>query len=240
MTDPTGSRSSSHAWVKDPELEDLFASLESAPPRAHDPLLATVTARIAQRRRRRRAATGLVTTAALLITGVVAARILGGARDDGSATADNPGLTISYGDEVYTFTSFTEVACSTGDSGHPTLQAQFRPAGALKGTQLVAPILSIDARPDLVAAHGPTFDLPEAAGDSENNAFTLFTAVPVTPGTDNEASSQEKGATGTVTITELTCGTHPTFTLTADAELGSEVGRRTIPISGTITYPSEP
>jgi hypothetical protein len=82
------------------------------------------------------------------------------------------------------------------------------------------PILSFDARPDLVANHQPRFELPEAAGDSGNNTFTLFAAVPVPSGTsshDNEASSQEQQATGTVTITDLMCGDDPTFTIAADA-----------------------
>jgi hypothetical protein len=58
----------------------------------------------------------------------------------------------------------------------------------------------------------------------------------VASGDDNEASSQEGSATGIVTITDLTCGPDPTFTLTADAELGSEVSGPTIPIEGRITY----
>ena len=45
---------------------------------------------------------------------------------------------------------------------------------------------------------------------------------------------------GTVTITNVTCGPDPTFTLTSGAQLGSEVSGPTIPMHGRITYPAPP
>lgn len=229
-------------WAKDQDLERLFALPDGEPgPIGYDRLLPAVTSRIAQRRRRRRTGIAVVAAAVVLAAGGVAAHAVSEERDHPVAGAtDGPGLTITYGDHVYTFTRFTHVACIT-ESGHELLQAWFRPEEAMDGTTLVAPILSFDARPDLVAGHQPRFDLPEAAGDSQDNAFTLFAAVPVSSGTssdDNEASSQEKQATGTVTITHLTCGADPAFTIVADAELGSEVRGPTIPIQGRISYPA--
>ena len=147
---------------------------------------------------------------------------------------------MSYSGKVYTFTGFTDVACTTDPSGHKSLRALFYPKDAFRGKTLLAPILSFEARPDLVADNGPHFELPESTGDSENNAFTLFTAVPRASGEDNEASSQERSATGTVTITNLTCGPDPTFTLTVDGALDSEVNGPKIPINGRITYPAQP
>jgi hypothetical protein len=142
-------------------------------------LLPAVTARIAQRRRNRRAAIAVGTATAVLVAGVVAARFVGNGRDvDPVREGDDPGLTIRYGDRVYTFTEFTQVACTTDSSGHEILGAEFRPGDALEGDTLVTPILSFEARSDLVADHGPAFELPESAGSSEDNAFTLFAAVP--------------------------------------------------------------
>ncbi len=242
MTEPTSTQPESESWAKDPELEGLFALSDTDPrPFQPDPLLPGVTARIADRRRHRRAATALAAAAVVLVAGGVTAHFLEGGQDDDVASAeDNPGLTISYSGKVYTFTEFTKVACTTDASGHEVLQAFFYPKDAFRGRTLLAPILSFDARLDLVAERGPRFVLPEAAGNSDNNAFTLFTAVPIASGDDNETSSQEEAASGTVTITDLTCGPDPTFTLSADAVLDSEVSGPKIPISGQITYPAPP
>lgn len=247
MTEPTSTQSDNKSsggpgdpsWVKDRELEKLFAIPATEPgPLGHDPLLPAVTARIAQRRRNRRAGIAVGAATAVLLAGFVTARFVGDHGDaDFASDTDNPGLTITYGHHVYTFTAFTHVAC-TDNAGHEVLQAEFRPKDAFAGDTLVAPILSFDARPDLVAGHRPEFELPVSAGASENNAFTLFAAVPVASSDDNEASSQEEKAAGTVTITDLTCGPDPTFTITADAELGSEVSGPTIPVHGRITYPA--
>jgi hypothetical protein len=243
MTDPTSTRSGNQpgdqSWVKDRELENLFATSDTGPgPLGLDPLLPAVTARIVERRRNRRAAIAVGAATAVLVAGVATARFVGNGSDaDVARDANNPGLTIRYGDQVYTFTTFTQVACTTDPSGHQVLKADFRPRDAIQGDSLVAPILSFEARPDLVADPRPNFELPDSAGNSDDNAFLLFTAVPVASGDDNEASSQEQTATGTVTITDLTCDPDPTFTITADAELGSEVSGPTIPIHGRITYP---
>ena len=241
MTDPSNTQRGNQSWVKDPELEGLFAAWDTDQPPLHLDPLPAVTARIAQRRRRRRAATAVVAAAVVLVGGVVTAHVVGTDRDTHPVLApDNPGLTITYSSKAYTFTGFTDVACSTDPSGHQILRALFYPKDAFSGKNLLAPVLSFEARPDLVARDGPGFDLPEAAGDSDNNAFTLFTAVPLESGQDNEASSQEESATGTVTITHLSCGPDPTFTLTADAKLDSEVSGPRIPINGRISYPAPP
>ena len=250
MTEPTSTQSGNRpggepgkpSWDKDQELERLFATPDTEPgPIGYHPLLPAVAARIAQRRRNRRTGIAVGAAAVVLLAAGVTARFVGDSQDGDLANAtDSPGLTITYDHHVYTFTKFTQVACGT-ESGHEVLQAVFMPPDAVDGATLLAPILSFDARPDLVTDHQPRFNLPESAGDSENNAFTLFAAVPVPSGAsgdDNEASSQEKKATGTVTITDLTCGPNPTFTIAADAELGSEVSGPTIPIQGRITYPA--
>jgi hypothetical protein len=238
VTEPTSTEPENQSWVKDPELEDLFAAWDADQrPSPHDPLLPAVTARIAHRRRNRRAATAVVVAAAVLIAGVVAHFYVADHHSDHVSATDNPGLTIRYSGKAYTFTSFTDVVCTTDAANHEVLEALFRPEDAISGSTLRSPILSFEARLDLVADKGPSFNLPEAPGQTENNAFTLFTAVPVASGDDNEASSQEGAAIGTVTITNLTCGHDPTFTLKADATLGSEVSGPTIPISGQITYP---
>ncbi len=240
MTEPTSTPPGGDSWVKDPELEGLFAASDTDQhPIRSDPLLPVVTARIAHRRRHRRAAIALAAAAVVLVAGGVTAHFYGADEDDDVASgADNPGLTISYSDKVYTFTEFTDVACTTDPSGHEVLRALFYPKDAFSGRTLLAPILSFEARTDLVADRGPRFVLPESAGNSDNNAFTLFTAVPLASGDDNETSSQEEAASGTVTITGLTCGPDPTFTLSADAVLDSEVSGPKIPINGQITYPA--
>lgn len=243
MTHPTNTHHDNQpgdqSWVKDPELENLFATSANEPGAlGHDTLLPAVTARIGRRRRNRRATLAVGTLAAVLIAGVVTGRFVDDGRGvDPAQDANNPGLTITYGDHEYTFTTLTQVDC-TNISGHEVLQAQFRPRDAIQGERLVSPILTFEARPDLVADHRPDFTLPESAGSSDDNSFTLFTAVPTASSDDNEASSQQETATGTVTITDLTCGPDPTFTVTADAELGSEVNGPTIPIHGRITYPA--
>jgi hypothetical protein len=82
---------------------------------------------------------------------------------DTAQGTNNPGLTITYGDHDYTFTTFTHVACTTIPSGHEVLQASFTPKGAIQGDKLLTPILTFEARPDLVADHRPEFKLPESA-----------------------------------------------------------------------------
>jgi hypothetical protein len=209
--------------------------------------------RVAQRRRRRHAT--LVGAAAVVALGAAgtAALTLGSGGDGTDPTiavdqpSDPPGpastLVLTRPDGS-TF-DFGEVSIScewpSGAQGPAEdriwLTSPIRPEGEdLAEDGVLEPFVYFEGAVDRLQGDR-TFDLPVDRGNSDSNPFVLFMADPAVGAAadrDNEVSSVEPGAAGTVRVVRAACEPTPVLELEVDATLGSEVGQGTLAIAGTV------
>jgi hypothetical protein len=222
--------------VKDPGLMQLYALLGSDDAMI-TPLVGQVDARMRWRRQRRRRA---VLVSAVAVLGAVGAVAAGVNDRDGSEPAmsarDNVNtLTITQADgSTHTFDGLTVECTSDSGTDDQTLQVVSHPR--LSGGEPVEPFLFLEVHSAEIGAGEQVFRLP-VTGRNQARPFTLYVGTePAQDGENNEVSSAEPGASGTVAISNLACGLAPTIDLVVDATLGSEVSQQPIKIEGALYY----
>lgn len=174
----------------------------------------------------------------------VAALTHGGGDDELMATdqpsAPTSNLVLSRPDgSTYTFTGLT-VSCvppKFDDDADATGNIWLTSPRDLSGTgidrRLVEPFIYFKGTvADLQGVQ--TFDIPiDHTGPSDELPFILFAADSRGGPRDNEVSSDEFGAAGTVRVLQASCDPTPVLELEVHATLGSEVEQNPLAVSGS-------
>ena len=225
---------------KDPEIAGAYERLGSAVAAPVD-VLGRVEHRIRTRRRRRRVAVGAASVLAVAGIGTTAALVLpGGDQHSPAQAVDEPAapagpvstLTITAADgSTYTFDDLT-VSCR-GAAGTPGEQIVARSPFRVEDNTLVEPYLELHAPLD-EARRGVSYRLPVDHGPDASSMLLFVGTEPTRERGPGGGSSNAAGASGTVEITEASCGATPTLGLHVDATLGGELGSPPIPIEGDL------
>jgi hypothetical protein len=96
------------------------------------------------------------------------------------------------------------------------------------------PFVYFEGRIDELQGDRP-FTLPvDGPGDSDSYPFVLFAADTEGSPEGNEVSSATGGAAGTVRVLRAACEPTAVLELEVDATLGSEEGRQSLDLAGTV------
>ena len=223
---------------KDPEIAAAYERLGAA---LAAPLDAAerVAGRMRVRRRRRRA--GVVGAVGVVALATVGAGVLlnGGNGDDDGLAVDQPdrpdrpesSLVMTRPDgSTYSFSEVT-VSCKPPVEGLGSGKGRIWMASPMRieGERVAEPFVLFEG---IVAKlqGGRTFELPvDGPGGSDTYPLTLFIAD-----LDNEVSSAQLDAEGTVRVLRATCDPTPVLQLEVDATLGSEEQKGTLRLAGTV------
>jgi hypothetical protein len=225
----------------DEQIASAYRRLEGAllPP----PDIAAHVERRATVRRRRRRVVEAGGAAALAVAAVGGAIALSGADDpSGSRTAvDQPPGPVSTlvmtrpDGSTYAF-EHVEVTCTAPDGDEPPSGPQRIRAispRTLEGDRIVEPFVYFDGIVSKIQGDR-TFTFPhDWSMRSDEYPMVLFMAD--SEGKDgNEVASSAGGESGTVRVLEASCTPEPTLRLEVDMTLGSEEGKQSLDVAGTL------
>lgn len=219
------------------QIRDGYEQLDSAltpPPNAPE----LIAHRVQQRRQRRRAGiAGMATLGIVAATG--AAVTLSGGDDPTEDVVANeppaPSLVLTRPDGSTHSFADTTVSCTSpfGENRPAGERIYLTSLRELRGEELLTPFVYVEAVVSKVQGDR-TFTLPvDGPGDSDSYPLTVFVAD--TEGAaGNEAASSAGGSTGTVRVLRAECEPTPVLQLEVDATLGSEEGKQSLDLAGTV------
>jgi len=227
------------------QIREGYERLDSAlspPPDAP----ARVQRAVSARRQRRRIT--LAGAGALAVTALAGALVVVVSGDDAPVTAvDTPGqdassLVLTRPDgTTFTFSDIT-VTCkpplggvASGRGQRIWLHSPIRLATEAPGEdeRLEQPFVLFEGRLEQLQ-DGRAFTLPvDGPGDSESYPMTLFVADTEGAPDGNEVVSS-RNSSGTVRVLRATCDPTPVLELEIDATLGSEEGKQSLDVAGSV------
>lgn len=220
------------------QIRDGYEQLDSAltpPMDAQD----RVSHRVRQRRQRRRAGVaGLATLGVVVATGTAVALSGGDDPTDDVVATDPPAPTLVLtrpDGSTHAFGDLT-VSCTSpfGDEGRADERIYLTSPRDLRGERLLTPFVYFEGRLDKLQGDR-TFALPvDGPGGSDTYPLTLFVADTEGSPDGNEVSSSS-GGSGTVRVLRAECEPTPVLELEVDGTLGSEEGKQSLDLAGSVS-----